>query len=664
MSVPALASGPVLDPSSAVGGSPDLTSAADGTPSPAPTTVAEEGTPSLGTDSVAVPGPAAGRDVRSLRETLLLQPFAAASSALTKQTGWVVTAVVTLLAAVLRLVGLNHPRGLMFDEIYYVKDAYALWQNGYESKWADGADQLFAAGDFSALKADPAFVVHPQLGKWLIALGMQLMGTGPVGWRLATAVAGTLMVLLLIRLTLRLSGSVTLAGVAGLLLSIDGVALTESRIGLLDGFVGLFGLLSLYCLVRDRQWLRERLARELAGTQPGRAARLVRFRPWLLAAGISLGLTCSIKWSGIYLLAVVGLVVVVWDFTALRAVQAGRALLSWLGGAVNSFVHLVVVAVLVYVAGWWSWFLHPQAYNHGWAATERALHGGAVARSWLPDQLNDLLEYHLVMWNFHVHLDSAHPYQSKPIGWLVQLRPTSFYWPGAEGLKAIGQDQACGSGNSCVQAITSIGNIPIWWAALPGLAALILYLAVSQRDWRAWVPLAGYLGLYVPWFLYPDRTIFTFYTVSFVPEVVLALVLPLGAVAGLLTPLPRRRMAAEGGALERLRLWERAPQRTSIVARPAAGWPDGSNRPCFDETTGDGTVLVAPPRPVTPAATLPGRLPAGGVLPGQPRPLGMLLLCLVVAAAIVFATAWWPLWTGQTVSYDFWSWHMLFRSWI
>src|SRR5699024_6384898 len=35
--------------------------------------------------------------------------------------------------------------------------------------------------------------------------------------------------------------------------------------------------------------------------------------------------------------------------------------------------------------------------------------------------------------------------------------------------------------------------------------------------------LAGYLGGYVPWFVYLHRTVFTFYTVAFVPFVALAL---------------------------------------------------------------------------------------------------------------------------------------------
>ena len=50
--------------------------------------------------------------------------------------------------------------------------------------------------------------------------------------------------------------------------------------------------------------------------------------------------------------------------------------------------------------------------------------------------------------------------------------------------------------------------------------------------------LSGIVAGYLPWLLYTDRTIFTFYTVAFVPCVVLVLVLALGMASGLLPPLP------------------------------------------------------------------------------------------------------------------------------
>ncbi|WP_194949847.1 dolichyl-phosphate-mannose--protein mannosyltransferase [Actinomyces trachealis] len=597
-----------------------------------------------------------GRSEDGLRKALHLRPLNSVPSLLSKRVGWAVTVLVTTLAAVLRLVGLSHPKGLMFDEIYYIKDAYALWHNGYESQWRDGADKLFAAGDFSALTDKPAFIVHPQLGKWLIALGMQLLGTGPVGWRFAAAIAGTLTVLLLIRLTLRLTRSVTLAGVAGLLLSIDGVGLTESRIGLLDVFIGLFALLSLYFLVRDREWTRARIARQLAGSGPGQRPRVGWFRPWLLACGLSLGLTCSIKWSGVYLLAVVGILVVVWDFTALRSVGAAGFWPRWIVGAVVDFVHLVVVSVLVYVGGWWSWFTHPGAYNHGWAAGKRAAQG-TVPRAWLPDALNDWIEYHLVMWHFHVNLDSDHPYKSSPEFWLIQQRPTSFYWPGEDGLREMGQEHACGV-SKCVQAITSVGNIPIWWSAIVALVVVLGVLVIAQRDWRAWVPLAGYLGLYAPWFLYRNRTIFTFYTVAFVPEVVLMLVLALGLASGLMGALPGSSYGARAWSAPH---WlSHQPSRIPILKR-SAPVPSVTNRPRFDETSGDGTVIVPPPREARPADAV---AVAAAEPEEQVHVIGVLLIILVVTLAVVFAVLWWPLWTGRTITYDFWYWHMWFPSWI
>ncbi|MCL3776808.1 phospholipid carrier-dependent glycosyltransferase [Actinomyces sp. 186855] len=574
------------------------------------------------------------RTEEGLRELLGLDPLGWSLAPAVRLRGWVATGVVTLVAALTRLIGLGHPNGLMFDEIYYVKDAYALWHNGYESVWTEGADRLFEQGDASGLTTEASFIVHPQLGKWLIALGMQLFGAdSAVGWRFMPAVAGVLTVLLLARLTMRLTRSPLLAGLAGLLLAIDGVGITESRIALLDVFVGFFGLASVYLLVRDREWFHARLACGLAGTVPGAWAPLPLLRPWLLAAGLCAGLTCSIKWSGAYLLAAMGIMVVVWDLTALRRVHAR----SWLADGVLhrgvlDFLHLVPTAFVVYVVNWWSWFAHVGAYKHGWAAEQRA--AGTPVRAWLPDPLNDLFEYHQSMYAFHVGLDSEHPYMAKPTGWLVQWRPTSFFWPSEEDLGF----PSCGGGR-CVQAITSIGNIPIWWAAVLALVLGVIVLAGIRRDWRVWVALVGYLGLYLPWFFYWDRTIFTFYTVAFVPYVVLVLVLALGTAAGLLRSVP--------GSAE-----ARREERLLAAGEIGPGLP--APRGAVARYLGFG---MRPMRRGLPEAW-------SGAPVWRTRGEGYALMGVLVVAAVVFAVLWWPIWTGQTVSYEFWHRHMLFDSWI
>src|ERR1700712_2212853 len=53
---------------------------------------------------------------------------------------------VVLLAAGTRLWNLGSPKTLVFDETFYVKDAYTLSRLGYEGSWPADADQGFAQG--------------------------------------------------------------------------------------------------------------------------------------------------------------------------------------------------------------------------------------------------------------------------------------------------------------------------------------------------------------------------------------------------------------------------------------------------------------------------------------------------------------------------------------
>ncbi len=114
--------------------------------------------------------------------------------------GWIGPIIVTIIGGLLRLVDLGRPHALIFDETYYPKDALGLLQYGYEQKFVENANDLIleSDGNWRALDlftSDPAFVVHPPLGKWTIALGEQLFGATPFGWRFAVAVLGTLSIL-------------------------------------------------------------------------------------------------------------------------------------------------------------------------------------------------------------------------------------------------------------------------------------------------------------------------------------------------------------------------------------------------------------------------------------------------------------------------------------
>ena len=187
-------------------------------------------------------------------------------------------------------------------------------------------------------------VVHPEVGKWIIALGEKGFGMDPFGWRIAAAVVGSLMVLLMCRFVRRVTGSTALGLVGGLLLAMDGLQLVLSRLALLDIFLAFFILLGVHCVVADRQWFRARLAK---GATRG------LFRPWLLAAGVAFGLAVGTKWTAMFPLAAFGLLLTAWNYGARRAFGHPRALLKalLLDGPV-AFASLVLVALVVYVASW------------------------------------------------------------------------------------------------------------------------------------------------------------------------------------------------------------------------------------------------------------------------------------------------------------------------
>lgn len=461
--------------------------------------------------------------------------------------GWVGPLVITAIAGVLRFWDLARPRAFVFDETYYAKDAWSLLHFGAEQNYIkadtkdgpDPANQAILAGNPDGLwTGDPSYVVHPPGGKWMIALGEQLFGMTPFGWRFTVAVTGTLAVLLTARIARRLFRSTLLGCVAGLLLTVEGLAYVHSRTALLDPLVMFWALVAFGALVVDRDFARARLGARLTAAATGRFGPYLGFRPWRVVAGVALGLACSSKWSGLWFVAVFGLMTVAWDMGARRTAGVRR---PWIGAVVRdalpAFASLVLVAAAVYLATWTGWFLGgDRAYLRDWAETHPA--------PWrVPDALWSLWHYHQEAWKFHTGLTTFHPYRSNPWGWLVLARPVSYFYEGPTlGEKGCAVD-------TCSQAITALGTPAIWWASLLALPVL-LYLWAGRRDWRAGAILAGVAAGYLPWFLFQERTIYSFYAVAFAPYIVMAVTMCLGLVLGGATASPIRRQwgAAAAGS--------------------------------------------------------------------------------------------------------------------
>lgn len=449
--------------------------------------------------------------------------------------GWMVPLIIAGLGGALRFYRLGRPHSLVFDETYYVKDAYSYLHGGYERNWPDKANGLFTSGHQNILLHTPEFSVHPPVGKWMIALGMKLFGTdSSFGWRFAAAAVGTLSILMVARIARRLFDSNLLGATAGLLLAVDGEHFVHSRTSLLDVFVMFWALATFAAILLDRDHCRAKLATRTASaglTDNRDWGPRLGFRPWLVAAGVCAGLTMGTKWSGVYFLAAFGVLAVLWNVGARRTIGARSHLKAGLvGDGIPAFLQMVPIAVVTYVATWIGWIRGSDSYDRGWAAAHPD-----SAWSWVPDWLRSLAEYHKEMYHFHVNLHAGHPYKSNPWGWIVQWRPTSFYY------EQYHQGQAGCHVSTCSSAITSLGNPFLWWA---GAVALLVCLAAwaLRRDWRAGAICAGIAAGYLPWFEYEDRTIFTFYTIAFTPFIVLAVTYALGLILGPAHAHRRRRL--------------------------------------------------------------------------------------------------------------------------
>jgi len=460
--------------------------------------------------------------------------------------GWLGPLLVTAFGTFLRFNRLRIPRALSFDETYYAKDAWSILQHGVELKLVPNANALIQAGHtniFAPCNGTSAcgeYVVQPEVGKLLIAVGEWMFGLNSFGWRFASAVFGSLAILLMCRIARRLTRSTLLGCIAGLLMALDGLEFVLSRTGILDIFLMFFVLAAFGCVLADRDVSRARLAEGVARREGGQAGPRLGIRRWRVAAGIFLGLAVATKWNAAWYIVGFAALGTAWDIGARRT----AGLKSFVRGALRETRWLPVTFLLiplgVYLASWSGWF----ATSTGYDRTYAQLHG---VHTPVLSALYSLYEYHLQAVTFGMGLRSPHPYQSQPWDWLLVTRPVAFFYECYTGPVA-GAAHYCPSGYTGAewsQEVLAIGTPAIWWGSM---LALLFCLGwwLLHRDWRAGAVLLGVLAGWGPWFPLVTRTKFYYYALEFEPFLILAIVLCLGLILGPAAAGPVRRAIGAG----------------------------------------------------------------------------------------------------------------------
>lgn len=214
--------------------------------------------------------------------------------------------VILSFALSFRLWRLDSPKGYIFDEIYYAKNAFSLISSGVELNQEGGAE----------------FVVHPPLGKWLISIGIKLFGNNEFGWRSSSALFGSASVLLIYLIAKRLFKSEFLALSAALLMALDGLSLVMSRVALLDIFLMFFILITFYFLLKENYWL----------------------------SGLAIGLGVSTKWSAAFLIPILLLLTLTLKELNLNQIlkRAGQ---------------FIFLPMAIYLTSWIGWFVSDKGWS-------------------------------------------------------------------------------------------------------------------------------------------------------------------------------------------------------------------------------------------------------------------------------------------------------------
>lgn len=262
---------------------------------------------------------------------------------------------------ILRLFRLDSPAEAFFDERVFYLDAARSYLTGF---------------------TDPNFE-HPPLGKILISLGIWVFGDNPWGWRVPSALFGTLGIIVTYLLAKKIFKSTKIAVLSSFFLTFDFLWFIHSRAALLEIFLATFSLLAIYFFWN---YYRE-----------GKFKNLV-------LTGVFLGLALAVKWSAVFVLLGMG----VW----LLAKREGRGGLEGLEGVGRRLIVISLVSLSIYFLS----YLPYLSQNH------------ALPQVW---------ERQVKIWNYHTREIQPDAYGAlRPYLWWLNP-PQLFYHPEADSKKYI-----------------------------------------------------------------------------------------------------------------------------------------------------------------------------------------------------------------------------------
>ncbi|MGI6172841.1 MAG: glycosyltransferase family 39 protein [Christensenellales bacterium] len=362
--------------------------------------------------------------------------------------------------------------GTYFDEIYHARTGYELLHAQPNYEWT-----------------------HPPLGKLFIALGIQMFGMTPFGWRFMGALFGVLMIPAMYLLVKQLTKRTEIAFVAAFLFATDCMHFTQTRIATIDTFVVLFVMLQYLFMFRYLQmsFYRQRLMRTLVP---------------LALSGIMMGLGIACKWTGAY--AGLGLAVLFFISLGRRIYEAAYSAkhMGELDGeakkigqrAVKTAARNITLTLLWCVL----FFVIVPCLIYYFSYQRQMIPEGGLS-------VRGVWDLQVSMFNYHNGLSGdTHSFRSPWYEWPLIVKPMWYY---------TGYDY---TPYEIVSSISCMGNPVTWWGGALAMAVVLVgTISFARRDRRYRAVAIGFLAQYVPW-IFVARSTYIYHYFASVPFIILA----------------------------------------------------------------------------------------------------------------------------------------------
>ncbi len=375
----------------------------------------------------------------------------------------------------------GQPDQVVFDEVHFGKFISAYYTHQYY------------------------FDIHPPLGKLLIAgmgklsgfqpeygfanIGQAFPDKGYLALRFLPTIAGALLPIIIFLFALELGMAPVIAFFAGMMVVLDNALLTQSRYILLDPFLLLFGFGGLYSYFRWRN----------------------KKNKWfLLVTGLCLGLSASIKWTGLGFLAII----LIAELIHLWQDRRGTALRRLHAVAIT----LIVIPFVVYFSVFLIHFSLLTKSGEGDAFMTPEFRSGLVGTTEYQDpayqplnSFEKFVELNKEMYTANKTLTATHPYGSKWYTWPLMIRPI-YYWNAPDNS---GQPTSI-EHPPAERKIYLVGNPLVWWGSTVATLYILLtsLFALFKRerflDRTGYILLGGWLINFLP-FIGIGRVMFLYH---------------------------------------------------------------------------------------------------------------------------------------------------------